>query len=175
MDMNYTSQQGVVIGVRAPSDKPSNITLSNNTIMANKPAGAVVGTVNVESEAENPTYEYKVVGEYNVIFHANMPAPFKVVDGQLVTTEALSMEDGNRNIEITATNTKNKGSVTRAFTIVVTLTDGIQLVETTPAVVAEERFTLSGTSTGRNSRKGVSLRRQRLSDGSSVVKKVIVD
>ncbi|MBR6276116.1 MAG: C10 family peptidase [Prevotella sp.] len=165
MDMNYTDGQSVVVGIRPPSEKPSNIYLSNNSIMAMKPAGSVVGDITVESEAENPTYEFKVVGEYNVIFHTNMPAPFQVVDGQLVTTKELSLEDGDRNIEITATNTQNKASVTRHFTIHVTTTDGINLVETTPTVIGEEIYSLSGMRMDAAG-KGLSIVRQRMSDGS---------
>ena len=97
-----------------------------------------------------------------------MPAPFKVEDGYLVTTEELSMDDGSsRTIEITATNTQNKASVTRHFTIHVTATDGINLVETTPTVVNEEHYTLSGMRVSRADRKGISIIRQRMSDGSS--------
>jgi hypothetical protein len=168
MDAVYTDGQGVIVGVRPPSEKPSNIYLSSNTVAAMKPAGTPVGKISVESEAENPTYEFKVVGEYNVIFHTRMPAPFKVEDGYLVTTEELSMEDGaSRNIEITATNTQNKASVTRHFTIHVTATDGINLVETTPTMVNEEHYTLSGMRVSRADRKGISIIRQRMSDGSS--------
>ena len=128
-----------------------------------KPAGAVVGQIDVVSEAENPTYKFKVVGPYSVVFHTNLPAPFEVVDGQLVTTKELSLEDGDREIEITATNTKNNASVTRAFTILVTATDGIQLVES--AVKAtEEIYNLNGVR--QTEAKGISVMRQRLSDGS---------
>jgi len=173
MDANYTDGQGAVVGIRPPSEKPSDIFLSNNSIMAMKPAGSVVGDITVESEAENPTYEYKIVGEYNVIFHMNMPAPFKVENGQLVTTEELSLEDGDRNIEITVTNTKNKGSVTRSFTIFVTATDGINLVETTPTVESEELYNLKGMRIGAPGR-GLSIARQRMSDGNRrSVKRII--
>lgn len=172
MDMNYTNGQSVIVGIRPPSDKPSNIYLTNNSIMAMKPAGSVVGSVIVESEAENPTYEFKVQGEYNVIFHANMPAPFKVENGYLVTTEELSVEDGNRNIEITATNTQNKASVTRHFTIYVTATDGINLVETEPTVVSEDVYNLNGMRIG-TAGKGLNIIRQRMSDGSKrTIKKI---
>ena len=172
MDMNYTNGHEMVIGIRPPSDKPSNITLSNHSVQAMKPVGTVVGNVDVESEAENPTYDFKVVGPYSVILHTNMPAPFKVVDGQLVTTQELSQADGDREIEITATNKQNKASVTRHFTILVTGTDGITLVETEPTVAGEEGYSLSGQRTAAGS-KGVSLIRQRMSDGSyKTVKKV---
>lgn len=165
MDMNYTNGQGVVVGIRPPSEKPSNIYLSGNTVKAMQPAGTVVGTISVESEAENPTYEFKVVGEYNVIFHMNMPAPFKVEGGQLVTTEELSADDGDYNIEITATNTQNKASVTRHFTIHVTSGSGINVMETTPAITSEEYYNLKGMRMDKP--QGLSIIRQRMSDGSS--------
>ena len=172
MDMNYTNGHEMVIGIRAPSEKPSNITLSNRTVQAMKPAGTVVGTVTVESEAENPTYAFKVVGPYSIIMHRNMPAPFKVVDDQLVTTEELSAENGDREIEITATNQQNGASVTRHFTIHVSGTDGITMTETGSALVGGESYSLSGQRTAVGA-KGVSLIRQRMSDGSyKTVKKV---
>ena len=130
-----------------------------------KPAGTFVATVSVESEAENPTYDFKVVGPYSIILHTNLPAPFKVVDGQLVTTEELSLEDGDREIEITATNKQNNASVTRHFTIRVTGTDGITLVETEPTIVGKENYSLGGQRTAAGA-KGISLIRQRMSDGS---------
>jgi hypothetical protein len=171
MDAVYTSGQGVVVGIRPPSEKPSNIYLSGNTVQALQPAGTVVGTVTVESEAENPTYEFKVIGEYNVIFHMNMPAPFKVKDGQLVTTEELSADDGDYNIEITATNTQNKASVTRHFTIHVTSSSGINVMETIPAVTSEEYYNLKGIRLSKP--EGLSIVRQRMSDGSTrMVKKI---
>jgi len=173
MDCNYTEQQGVVVGIRQPSEKPSDIILSHTAVQALQPAGTEVADVYVESEAEAPTYEFKVVGPYNVIFHRNMPAPFEVKDGKLVTTEELSLDDGDRDIEITATNTKNKGSVTRHFVIQVTATNGIRLIETAPAVVSEKEFSLSGVHTA-SAAKGVSIVRQRMADGSTrSVKKVV--
>lgn len=172
MGMDYTSGQGVVVGVRPPSDKPSNITLSNTAVQAQKPAGTVVGQVYVESEAENPTYEFSVKGPYNVIFHRNMPAPFKVENDMLVTTEELSLEDGDREIEITATNTKNKGTVTREFIIQVTETDGIHLVEKSSVVVDEVGFSLSGIRSSANV-KGLSIIRKKQDDGSVKTFKII--
>ena len=138
---------------------------------ANEPAGTVVGEVTVESEAENPEYDFKVVGEYSPIFHTNVPVPFTIEDGNLVTTEELSTEDGDRNIEITATNKKNLGSVTRHFTIKVTNGSAISAVENTNSVVSEAAYDLKGVKT--NQAKGVSIVRQQLSDGSSKsIKKV---
>ena len=173
MDMNYTDGQSVIVGIRRPSEKPSDIILSNSTVKANEPAGTVVGGITVESEAENPEYEFKIQGEYSPIFHTNMPAPFKIEDGNLVTTDVLLAEDGDRNIEITATNTKNLGSVTRHFTIKVTSSgSSIAGVEDTNSVDSEASYDLKGMKT--NDAKGVIIVRQQLTDGTSKVQKRIV-
>ncbi len=173
MDCNYTSQQGVVVGIRQPSEKPSDIILSNLSVQAGQPAGTYVADVTVESEAENPTYDFTVEGPYNVIFHRKMPAPFKVVNNQLVTTEELSLEDGDRNIDITVKNTKNGGSVTRSFTIKVTSTSGISDVENKSEVINEQYFNLSGMRIYGSDHKGVTLVRQYKNDGSRTTVKRI--
>lgn len=123
MNMNYTAQQGVVVGIRAPSEAPSDIKLSSNKVKEGQPAGTLVGEVTVESEATNPTYEFSIRGEYNIIIHDYAKAPFVVEEGKLKTTEVLKSEDGDYVIEITATNTANKKSVTRQFTIHVAASD----------------------------------------------------
>ena len=171
MDMNYTNGQGIVIGVRPPSDKPSNIYLSANSVQAMQPAGTVVGTITVESEAEDPVYEFNVIGEYNVLFHTNMPAPFKVEGDELVTTEELTGEKEEYNIEITATNINNKASVTRHFTIHVTSSTGINVLDTTPTVISEEYYNLEGLRLDKP--QGLSIVRQRMSDGSTHTMKKI--
>lgn len=130
MDMDYTAQQGVVVGIRQPSDSPSDITLSNTTVKEKQPAGTVVGKVTVESEASNPTYEYSVRGEYSIILHDYIKAPFIIENEELKTTESLNKEDGDWIIDITATNVNNNLSYTKQFTIHVASTSE---TEDTPA------------------------------------------
>lgn len=176
MDMDYTDGQGVVVGVRAPSDKPSNILLSNNTILSMKPAGSTVGQVTVESEATNPTYTFKVLGEYSPLFHTNMPAPFKVENGTLVTTEQLNQADYPEgiNIEITATNDQNKASVTRHFTILVTSTDGISDFTVDEAGVESETYYSASGLLLDAPQKGINVVRQKMSDGNvRSIKKIL--
>lgn len=118
MDMDYTSQQGVVVGIRAKSDKPSDIKLTSTSILEQLPAGTVVAEVQVSSEASNPIYEYTVRGEYSAIIHDYVNAPFEIKDGKLMTTEILDASKTSVwNIEITATNTSNKSSYTKKFSI----------------------------------------------------------
>lgn len=132
MDMDYTSGQGVVVGIRPPSEHPCDIILSNNTVNAEMPAGTVVGTVIVDSEAKNPTYTYKIRGEYSILLHTYLKAPFEIVGDELRTTESLSMDDGDRNINITVTNTDNKFSYSKDFTIHVTSQTGVTEIELEP-------------------------------------------
>ena len=175
MDMDYTSGQGVVVGIRAPSEKPSNIILSYNYVLADQPAGTVVGSITVESEAKDPTYTFTIRGEYSVLFHTNLPAPFEIVDGNLVTTESLSMEDYPEgiNIEIIATNNQNKESVTRHFTIFLTDSTGVGTVSKKDRqLISETFYSLTGTELD-STAKGIVIVRRKYSDGTSeTVKKI---
>lgn len=174
MDMNYTSGQSAVVDVRPPSEKPSNLFLSNKSVEYNQPAGTVVGDVTVESEATNPTYTYKVMGEYNVVFHRTMPAPFEVVDGQLVTTEVLSEEDygSEINITITVTNNQNKATLTRNFTIKLGSASGITDVKEANMITGKSYYTAAGAQLN-EMQPGINIVRKRMADGSVSTVKII--
>ena len=174
MDMDYTSGQGVVIGIRAPSVKPSNIILSYNYVLADQPAGTEVGTITVESEATDPTYTFSIRGEYSVLFHTYLPAPFEIVDGVLVTTESLSMEDYPEgiNIEITATNDQNQSSVTRHFTIFVTNSTFVGSLHNSKQVVSETFYSLTGVKLDASA-SGIVIVQRKYSDGTSEIVKQI--
>ena len=171
MDMDYTTGQGVVVGIRAPSDKPSNIILSHSTVLAGKPAGTKVGDVTVETEAENPSFTFDVVGEYSPILHKNLPAPFEVKNGELVTTEA-NLEVNDYVITITATDNK-KNSISRNFTIHVATTDAISTVRTEATTASESIYSPSGAQLS-TTRPGLNIIRQRMTDGSVRTVKVII-
>lgn len=118
MDMDYTAQQGVVVGIRPPSEKPSDITLSATVVKENQPAGTVVAQVSVSSEATNPDYEYKLQGTYSEILHDYIQVPFVIENGELKTTEVLKVSSRKEwTMDITATNKANKASITKTFTI----------------------------------------------------------
>ena len=174
MDMNYTSGQSAVVNVRPPSEKPSNIYLSNKSVAYNQPAGTVVGDVTVESEATNPTYTFKIVGEYNPIFHTNMPAPFKVVEGQLVTTEVFTAEEygSEINITMTVTNDQNKASLTRNFTIKLGDASGITDVKEANMITSKSYYTAAGAQLN-GMREGINIVRKRMADGSISTVKII--
>ena len=119
MDYSEPRGQGVVIGIRPPSTKPSDIRLSSTTVEANQPAGTVVGAVEVVSEATDAVYEYTLLGKYNVVLHRRAAAPFKIEGGNLVTTKALTEDQ-----EVTITAKSQYGEYTRTFNISV-VTSGI--------------------------------------------------
>ena len=174
MDTNYTNGQSAVVNVRPPSEKPSNIYLSNKVVGYSQPAGTVVGDVTVESEATNPTYTYKVMGEYNVVFHREMPAPFEVVNGQLVTTEVLSEEDygSEINITITVTNNQNKATLTRNFTIKLGDASGITDVKEANMITGKSYYTAAGAQLN-DMQPGINIVRKRMADGSISTVKII--
>lgn len=132
MDMDYTAQQAVVVGIRPPSDKPSDITLSATTVKENQPAGTVVAQVTVSSEATNPEYEYKLQGTYSAILHDYIKVPFTIENGELKTTDVLKESDRKEwTMDITATNKANKASITKTFTITVLSSEEASYLPTT--------------------------------------------
>lgn len=164
MDMDYTEGQGVLVGVRAPSEKPSNIELSAYSVAAGKPKGTYVADVIVESEATLPVYEYKLAGKYNPITHKQLAAKFYVEDNKLYTSESLNV--GTQTVTITATNISNKGSVERTFTINVVDASAISDIDTDgQEVVRQWYYTSSGQQTDAP-RKGLNIVRRKMADGS---------
>jgi hypothetical protein len=124
MGMDYTASQGVIVGIRPPSDRPSDIMLSETVVKEQQPAGTVVAEVTVSSEAVNPQYTYSVRGTYSPILHDYIKVPFTIEDGMLKTTEILKAADRQEwIIEITATNTANRASYSKTFTIYVMSSD----------------------------------------------------
>lgn len=171
MDMDYTSGQGVVIGIRPPSEHPSNIILSNTSVSLDAPIGTIVATVIVESEATDPTYTFTIRGEYSPRTHKYRTAPFKIEDGMLITTEVMDPEAGDRTIEITAKNNENGYEITRSFTIKVGASSGVNNILSDCKKV--EYYTIDGVRL-QSLHKGVNIVRQTTSDGTTQIKKVII-
>lgn len=172
--MAFTTNHGMVVGVRAPDNNPLNITLSNTSVALNKPAGTIVGAVTVESDAKNPTYSYEVKGK-KVFGGKYSEAPFEVKEGNLVTTKVLSDSDfkagtfGDKvcEVNITATNTELGTSVTRSFQISIKDTSGINdvMVEENAPV---EYYNLQGVKV-ENPENGIFIKRQ----GSKATKVIL--
>lgn len=171
MDMDYTSGQGVVIGIRPPSEHPSNIILSNTSVSLDAPIGTIVATIIVESEATDPTYTFTIRGEYSPRTHKYRTAPFKIEDGMLITTEVMDPEAGDRTIEITAKNNENGYEITRSFTIKVGASSGVNNILSDCKKV--EYYTIDGVRL-QSLHKGVNIVRQTNSDGTTQIKKVII-
>jgi len=95
---DFTSQQGVVVGIRAPSVAPSDIALSSNSVQEQSAVGTVVGTVTVQSEAVNPTYTFELKGSYSIFTHGYLPASFYIEDGNLKTKDVFSVDEGDQSV-----------------------------------------------------------------------------
>lgn len=169
-DMDYTDGQGVVIGIRPPSEYPMNIILSSTTVEATAPVGTVVADVTVESEANNPTYSFTLKGPINPFTHKATTPPFEVRNMQLVTTKEL--EEGDKKFTMTVKNNENGHELSRDFTIKVVGSAGI--VSITSAEVAETSyFTVDGRQL-QAPQKGMNIVRQRTKDGKVNARKVIM-
>ena len=170
--MSFTQGHGMVIGVRAPSTKPTNITLSNTSVVEKQPAGTVVGAITVESDFDNVTYSYLVQGKQTFFGYAQ--APFEVKDGNLVTTEPISAADyadvvtGNSfcNITITATNA-NGEAVSRQFNISIKASSAIDEVMN-DEIAPVEYYNMQGVKV-ENPTNGVYIKKQ----GNSVSKVIL--
>lgn len=119
-DQIYTQNQQMIVGIRPPSEAPSDILLTNMSVKEGMAPGTVVGDVIVESEASNPQYEYDLKGHYSIIFHDYLPAQFYIENGKLKTKAMFDYEDGDQSVIIKATNTKNGLWYEREFIIRVT-------------------------------------------------------
>lgn len=172
MDYSEEAYQGAVIGIRVPSDKPSDIRLSNTSVEAQKPAGTEVGDIEVENEAvETPSYTWQILGPYNPILHKRLPAPFEVKDGKLVTTEVLKSEDGNRSITISVTD-QNGNSISRDFTIKVLDPTGIGNVLADGLADTTRSYTVDGIRANGNE-KGIVIISGKTTEGKKTARKVI--
>ena len=170
MNMNYTDGQGVVVGIRPPSEKPSDILLSAHEVQGGLPAGTFVADVDVESEATAPVYEYELHGKYSNRTHSYQEAAFDIINDQLFTNKELKA-GSTQEVTIKATNVSNGGSVERTFRIVVTDgPNGVNDVTVVP-VGAKLYYSTSGMQLTTPA-KGLNIIRQRLSDGTTKTMKV---
>ena len=171
MDYSEAAYQSLIIGIRRPSDKPSDIVLGALTVEAGQPAGTVVGTVVVENEATTPpTYTFAIKGDYNIFTHRYNNAPFAVEDGNLITTAVL--EEKTYTLTITATD-QNKNSISRTFTITATSSSGITDVNAEMQPVKISYYNLQGARLPA-ALKGVNIVVYRYTDGTKkVVKQTI--
>lgn len=116
---DYTKNQLVVVGIRAPSVGPSDINISNLTVKENQPAGTVVGDITIDSEAENPVYEYVLKGAFSVFLHDYMPSAFYVEAGKLKTNATFQLEDESIPVSIKVTNVANNMFYEKQFNIAI--------------------------------------------------------
>jgi hypothetical protein len=114
---DYTKGQQVIVGIRPPSVAPSDIFISSLSVAANQPAGTVVGTITIDSEATNPDYEYILKGPYSIFLHDFMPPSFYIENGELRTVRPFDIEDEQIPVSIKVTNKNNGLSYEKDFII----------------------------------------------------------
>lgn len=172
MDMDYTDSQGVVIGIRAPSEYPMDITLSSVSVSEGAAIGTEVATVTVESEASNPSYSFTLVGPTNPITHKKTKVPFEVKDMKLVTTGEM-LGGKKYTFDMTVKNQQNNHELTRTFTI--TVVDQEDKINSVTADPEEQKayFSIAGQKLP-SAKKGLNIVRQQQTDGKTKIRKVII-
>ncbi len=171
-DYSDAAYQSLIVGIRRPSDKPSDIILGSITVEAGKPAGTIVGTIEVENEATTPpTYTFTFQGVRNPITHKYASVPFEVVDGNLVTTAIL--EEKTYTFTVTATD-QNGNSVTRSFTITAKGSAGIAVVDNNNLQQAETTYYNMQGIQLQGAQKGMNIVVKRYTDGTKKVIKQYV-
>ncbi|GJM28772.1 MAG: hypothetical protein DHS20C17_14070 [Cyclobacteriaceae bacterium] len=130
-----TFQEAFTITVTDTNDPPTDITLSNNTLQENLPAGTTVGTLTTTDADVGETHTYTLVSGSGDADNAS----FSIVDAQLQTAVVLNFEvDNSLNIRV---QTADGGGSTfsKAFTISVTDVNDL------PVAVDDIDNTTSGT------------------------------
>lgn len=123
MNMNYTKNHMVVVGIRATFDGPSDIVLSNSSVKGNQPIGTAVGKVSVDSDLANQQYSYELKGSYNIILEDYNEASFEIdKNGNLLTKKVFEDKPQSywETLYIKATNVENNLSLEKRFQITIT-------------------------------------------------------
>lgn len=118
--LDFSDQQGAVIGLRAPSDRPTNILLSNSTAPSGKFPGELIGKVSVENAQPGHKYEYKIRGKYNKDSKEYAEVPVELRDDVLYTTASLSASNKVVEVEIVAIDLTLNVSIAQGFAINIT-------------------------------------------------------
>ncbi len=87
---NFGVNQKAVIGISVPYWGPRDILLSNTKVSEDKPAGAIVGEIEVVDYSENDTFTFEVFGAPYFQDTGYAPAKFYVEDMILKTLEPLA-------------------------------------------------------------------------------------
>lgn len=155
MGMNYTSGQGIVVGIQPPTghDAPvsediTDIMLETTSVSASKPVGSTICDIVVVSNARRPDYVFKVASGNPLIKTVN----FEEKNGKLAVKTALTAGKSYP-IKITVTNTVNNASLTRNFTITADIEDGITTLNAAPK--AGGLYRIDGTKVASAKAKGL--------------------
>ncbi|MDO5571525.1 MAG: thiol protease/hemagglutinin PrtT [Bacteroidales bacterium] len=121
-DQDYTRNQNVIVGVRAPIQGPTGISLSNLTIGAGKEIGTVVGEVTVESEIKSDGYVFELKGPKNLFTGKYLPSSYEIDELSLKTLKVFSYnedypEDNVEPVFIKAIDKKNNLNFEKEFII----------------------------------------------------------
>ncbi|MBO7292080.1 MAG: C10 family peptidase, partial [Bacteroidaceae bacterium] len=110
--LSFLNNQGAILGVVAPTNAPYDILLDKTHFIEGTEAGVALANVQVMSEDNNATYTYEVSG-----VDGTTNTPYRVVDGQIVSTETIADDIEFKYLHIKAINNATKESYEKDFDI----------------------------------------------------------
>lgn len=119
MNMNYDSGHVVVIGIGSPNQVLKSISLTDNVIDEQLPAGTVVAQILVNGEEPLSSYTLEVFGAYNPNTASYADIPFEVKNGLLVTKSQLTAREEPIEVNIRVFDPESKTRLTSSFNITV--------------------------------------------------------
>lgn len=117
MNMDYDAYHIAVVGIGAPDQVLKNISLSHSNIEEGLPAGAVVGSLQVNGENPKSEYEINVHGTYDSGSGGYKSVPFFYENGLLKTTEKLDASTPYWEVEISVKDVVSGEELTQGFRV----------------------------------------------------------
>lgn len=119
MDMNYDTGHVVVTGIGSPDQVLKSITLTDEIIDEQMPAGTVMAQVLVNGEEPLPTYSIELYGAYDPLTGSYAEIPFELKNGLIVTKSVLSAREEPIEVNIRVTDSATNTRLVSSFNITV--------------------------------------------------------
>lgn len=126
--LEFPKWNSAIVGIGLPTTAPYGIKLGSTRFVKGTAAGVALTDVTVLCEDEEAKIEFELFGPKNIT-GKNIPSPYEVRDGKLVSTVAVEDAKKFQYILIKATNTNTGESVEAEFNIRIEDGAGVEGVE----------------------------------------------
>ena len=116
--MSFPYYNSAVVGVGTPTTAPYDIRLSTTKFVAGTEAGIALADVIVACEDTDAELAFEILGPKNVLGN-HTKSPYSVVDGKLISSEAVQDANKFKFMIMTVANTSTGESFSKEFTITI--------------------------------------------------------